>query len=112
MCEHSFEKYSTILNCVFSSEVWCGMSIWPILLLKLILLFLWLPYGSIKPKILGLNFSRPSTSFYGTFKMAAIEITYLTITWVLAQLVTILMSIPIFLGMRNIIVPILNVYVL
>ena len=42
--------------------------------------------GSNRPKILGFNFSRPSTSFYGTFKMAAIEITYLAITWPLAKL--------------------------
>ena len=66
--------------------VWCGMSFWPFLLPKLILLFLWLHYGSNKPKILGFNFSRPSTSFYGTFKMAAIEITYLAITLPLAKL--------------------------
>ena len=38
------------------------------------------------PKKLGLDFSRPSTSLYDIFKMAAIEVTYLAITWVLAEL--------------------------
>ena len=36
-------------------------------------IILWLPYGSSNPKILRFNFSRPSTSFYQTIKMAAIE---------------------------------------
>ena len=69
-----------------------------------------LPYGSNKPKILGFNFSRPSTTFYDTFKMAAIEITYLAITWALVAKVTIFMYIPMFLGMSNPMVPIKNVY--
>ena len=76
----------TFLTHSLNLVVWCGMSFWPFMLPKFILLFLWFPYGSNEPKILGCNFSRPSTLFYGTFKIYAIEITYLAITWVLACL--------------------------
>ena len=50
------------------------------------------------PEILWFDYSLSSTSFYDTFKMTAIEITYLGIIRALSQ---ILIYMPMFLGMRN-----------
>ena len=77
--EHKHRSLPTLWLLYHQLKRNCGMSVWPFLLPKLIYCFYGFLRGQKKPKILGFNFSRPSTSFYGTFKMAAIEITYLTL---------------------------------
>jgi len=83
--------------------VWCIMSFLPFSLPKLILLAFWPSWGSNKPKILGFNFSHPSTPFYATiFKKAGSKLNMPHIDPSKLHTITNFVSEPMFLIMRNV----------
>ena len=98
----TFIRYSDCEYSYFSVIVWCVMSFLPFLLPKLILLAFCPSWGSNKPKILGFNFSHPSTPFYATiFKKAGSKLNMPHIDHSKLHTITNFVSEPTFLIMRN-----------